>query len=66
VGRRLATDGRLYLFSQAPGWRSERDGKEWADGVGKAVGPAGFALERTLVAKLDSGVSAGVVLRPAA
>jgi SAM-dependent methyltransferase len=59
---RLAPHGRLYLFSQAPGWRSEGDGEEWARGVGDALAPAGFAVERRLVATLGSGVSAGVVL----
>jgi ubiquinone/menaquinone biosynthesis C-methylase UbiE len=62
VARRLTRGGRLYLFSQAPGWRSERDGEEWAGGVGETLGPAGFAVERRLVATLESGVSAGVVL----
>jgi SAM-dependent methyltransferase len=60
---RLAGGGRLWLFSQAPGWRTKRDGEEWARGVGDALGPAGFAVERRLVAMLESGVSAGVLLR---
>jgi SAM-dependent methyltransferase len=64
VRERLVPGGRLYLFSQAPGWRNENDAAGFADELAGALAPAGFqALER-LVESLNGGVVAAVVASP--
>ena len=63
VSRRLVPGGRLYLFNQAPGWRSRRDAERFAAGLAPTLSDAGFAIERELAEELASGVGAGVVSR---
>jgi SAM-dependent methyltransferase len=63
VRERLVPAGRLYLFSQAPGWKTaapaERSGAE----LGDVLGSEGFSIERVLVAELGKAFATGVVAR---
>jgi ubiquinone/menaquinone biosynthesis C-methylase UbiE len=63
VRRRLAPGGRLYLFSQSPGWKAS----EQAAGFGAELGPvlveAGFEIVETLVTELGTGFAAAIVAR---
>ena len=61
VRARLVPGGRLYLFSQAPGWRSEAPAREFADALAATLGGAGFAPERTLTRDLGGAFGAAVV-----
>jgi SAM-dependent methyltransferase len=66
VRERLAAAGRLYLFSQAPGWKRARDAEVFGAELGKALEGAGFTVDQTLVGDVGSGVIAGVITRAAA
>jgi ubiquinone/menaquinone biosynthesis C-methylase UbiE len=65
VRGRLEPDGRVYLFSQAPGWRSESEAAEFAESVVGRLCTAGFVPERVLTAAHSGSFSAGLVLRAA-
>jgi ubiquinone/menaquinone biosynthesis C-methylase UbiE len=56
VRRRLVSGGRLYLFNQAPGWKSRKPAEEFCATL---VLP-GFDLERTVVERIGSGFAAAV------
>ena len=63
VRERLLPGGRLYVFSQAPGWKA----REAADGFGAELGAAledaGFVTERRVVEDFETGPAAAVVAR---
>jgi ubiquinone/menaquinone biosynthesis C-methylase UbiE len=61
VRGRLRPGGRLYLFSQAPGWRIESQAAEFAERVAQKLAAAGFVPERTLTAAHGGRMSAGLV-----
>jgi SAM-dependent methyltransferase len=63
VRRRLASDGRLYLFSQAPGWRWPEQAESCTTETAAALESAGFAVEDTPVKNLEPAVAAAVVAR---
>jgi SAM-dependent methyltransferase len=63
VRERLAPGGRLYLFSQAPGWTSPVPAEQFAAELGDVLDGAGFALERVLIGDFGSAFAAGVVAR---
>jgi hypothetical protein len=62
VRSRLALGGRLYLLSQAPGWKSAADADAFGTELGRALGQAGFQVEENLVASFESGFASGVVM----
>ena len=63
VRERLAPDGRLYLFSQAPGWRHSRDAERFGAELGEGLARAGFNVEQAMVETVGSGPMSGVVAR---
>jgi cyclopropane fatty-acyl-phospholipid synthase-like methyltransferase len=63
VRERLAPGGRLYLFSQAPGWKGASDAEHAAEEIAAAVEAGGFAGTDALVTELDNGFAAAVVAR---
>jgi SAM-dependent methyltransferase len=64
VRDRLAPDGRLYLFSQAPGWKTAADARGFAAELRTSLPEAGFTVDDLLVAELPSGYAAGAVCSP--
>jgi SAM-dependent methyltransferase len=60
VRQRLVPGGRLYLFSQAPGWKT-RDAERSGAELSRVLGSAGFAVEEILVKDLGTAAAAGVV-----
>jgi ubiquinone/menaquinone biosynthesis C-methylase UbiE len=65
VRRRLAAGGRLYLFSQAPGWAVPENAERFGAELGEVLAEAGFDLEDALVKDLGIGFAAAVVARVA-
>jgi SAM-dependent methyltransferase len=63
VRERLVTGGRLYLFSQAPGWRRRHDAERFAAELGRTLGDAGFEVAEMPIGDLRRGFCAGVVAR---
>jgi ubiquinone/menaquinone biosynthesis C-methylase UbiE len=63
VQRRLVPGGRLYLFSQAPGWKSAEPAEAFATDLARILEEAGLELDRSLVNKADSAFSAAVIVR---
>jgi cyclopropane fatty-acyl-phospholipid synthase-like methyltransferase len=63
VRERLAPGGRLYLFSQAPGWKRPGDAERFGGELGGTLGRAGFSVEEYLVETLGSGFVNGVAAR---
>lgn len=63
VRERLAPGGRLYLLSQAPGWKRSRDAERFGAELGGTLGRAGFSVEEDLVETLGNGFVNGVVAR---
>jgi cyclopropane fatty-acyl-phospholipid synthase-like methyltransferase len=61
VRRRLAPGGRLYLFSQAPGWDAPEHAERFAAELAAVLEEAGFGLEGTPVKDLGTGFAAAVV-----
>ena len=53
--------GRLYLFSQAPGWTATRQADAFAASLADDLADAGFTPVETLTAELDTGVVAAVI-----
>ena len=64
VRERLAPGGRLYLFSQAPGWRTPRQAQESATRLAEVLERAGFEVAEVLVEDLRVGVGAVLAVRP--
>jgi cyclopropane fatty-acyl-phospholipid synthase-like methyltransferase len=65
VRQRLVPGGRLYLFSQAPGWTAPDQPRQHGAEVGDTLEEAGFALEGVAVKELGTSFAAGVVARRA-
>jgi cyclopropane fatty-acyl-phospholipid synthase-like methyltransferase len=65
VRQRLVPGGRLYLFSQAPGWTAPDQPRQHGTEVGDMLEEAGFAIERVAVKELGTAFAAGVVARAA-
>lgn len=63
VYERLVLSGRLYLFSQEPGWTSPAPAERFATDLAATLRDCDFFVEDTLVQQLDSGVAAAVVAR---
>ncbi len=63
VRRRLAPDGRLYLFSQAPGWQASSQAEGFGAELSGVLERAGFEIEETLVKDLGTGFAVAVVAR---
>lgn len=63
VRRRLAPRGRLYLFSQAPGWKTCQQAAGFGAELGGVLEEGGLEIEETLVKDLASGFAAAVVAR---
>jgi cyclopropane fatty-acyl-phospholipid synthase-like methyltransferase len=61
VRARLVPGGRLYLFSQAPGWKTVADAAAFAATLAADLGGAGFEPVETLAAELGTGVAAAVI-----
>lgn len=49
----LAPEGRLFLFNQAPGWRSAADARGFGQGLGRVLDSHGFAVEGVLAGELE-------------
>ena len=64
VRDRLVEDGRLYVFSQAPGWKAAADARSFGEELRAALPDGGFRVDELLVEELDSGLAAGVVASP--
>jgi ubiquinone/menaquinone biosynthesis C-methylase UbiE len=63
VRGRLVPGGRLYLFSQAPGWKSAGVAKGFASDLARILEDAGFEPIRRLVNDPGSGFAAAIVAR---
>ena len=63
VRRRLADGGRLYLFSQAPGWKAAGQAEGFGAKLGRDLEAAGFAIDATLVKDVGTGFAAAVSAR---
>ena len=63
VRERLAPGGRLYLFSQAPGWTTRAPAERFAAELGDMLDGAGFAVERVLIGDFGQAFAAGVAAR---
>jgi ubiquinone/menaquinone biosynthesis C-methylase UbiE len=63
VRRRLASGGRLYLFSQAPGWKAREQAAAFGEELGGVLEGAGFEVQEESVKALGAGFAAGVVAR---
>jgi ubiquinone/menaquinone biosynthesis C-methylase UbiE len=61
VRRRLAPGGRLYLFSQAPGWTRRGQAEEFGAKLRPVLESAGFGVEALLVKAIGTTFAAGVV-----
>jgi SAM-dependent methyltransferase len=58
VRERLAPGGRLYLFSQAPGWKASERAETFLDDLGVVLVTAGFEIEKTSSKDLGLGFAA--------
>jgi SAM-dependent methyltransferase len=63
VRDRLASGGRFYLFSQAPGWKRRSDAERFGAELRQTLGRAGFEVEEVLVETIGNGFVNGVVAR---
>jgi SAM-dependent methyltransferase len=63
VRRRLVPGGRLYLFTQAPGWKSAEPAERFGVELAGSLEAAGFATPDRLVKDLATGFAAGVIAR---
>ena len=63
VRRRLAPGGRLYLFSQAPGWKASEQAEGFGAELGGVLEEAGFEVEDRLVQDLGAGLAVAVIAR---
>lgn len=63
VRDRLASGGRFYLFSQAPGWKRRSDAERFGVELCETLGRAGFEVEEVLVETIGNGFLNGVVAR---
>jgi hypothetical protein len=63
VRGRLAPGGRLYLFSQAPGWETSEQAERFGAELDRVLREAGFEIDATLVKDLRTGFAAAVVAR---
>jgi ubiquinone/menaquinone biosynthesis C-methylase UbiE len=63
VRRRLAPGGRLYLFSQAPGWKTASPAARFGAELNGVLKDADFEIEENLVKDLGSGFAAAVIAR---
>lgn len=61
VRRRLAPNGRMYLFNQAPGWKTLEEAEGFGAELSGVLAGAGFEIEQTLVKDLGTGLAAAVV-----
>lgn len=65
VRGRLAPGGRLYLFSQGPGWTGAADAQRFTAELETALAGAELAVEERWVEDVGTGFAAGVAARPA-
>jgi trans-aconitate methyltransferase len=65
VRGRLASQGSLYLFSQAPGWKQLADAERFGHELGEAIRAAGFEIVQVLAERVGAGFVAGVIARRA-
>ena len=63
VRRRLAPGGRLYLFSQAPGWKKSPQAEGFGAALAGVLEEASFKVEETLVKDFGTGFAAAVIAR---
>jgi cyclopropane fatty-acyl-phospholipid synthase-like methyltransferase len=63
VREHLAPGGRIYLFSQAPGWKRLRDAERFGAEHGAVLGGVGFSVEQVLAEAVGNGFASGVVAR---
>jgi SAM-dependent methyltransferase len=63
VRGRLVPGGRLYLFSQAPGWRSADAADAFAADLVRTLADAGLEPMRRLVNDPGSGFAAAIIAR---
>lgn len=61
VRQRLAPGGRLYLFSQEPGWKTLEPAEQFGARLGEVLASAAFSIERVLVKDFGGAVAAGVM-----
>jgi ubiquinone/menaquinone biosynthesis C-methylase UbiE len=63
VRQRLVPQGRLYLFSQAPGWKAAGQPQRFATELSRVLEDAGLAVEDVVVKEFATAFAAGVVAR---
>jgi SAM-dependent methyltransferase len=63
VRSRLIPGGRLYLFSQEPGWQASEHAARFGAELGGTLGEAGFEVTEALVKDLGKGFGAAVIAR---
>lgn len=63
VRHRLAPDGRLYLFSQAPGWKAPDQPRRFGAELSRVLDNEGFEVEDVMVKDFGTAFAAGVVAR---
>jgi hypothetical protein len=56
-------DGRLYLFSQAPGWTAADQPRRFGAELGRVLEHEGFVLEEVMVKDFGTAFATGVVAR---
>ena len=61
VRNRLVPGGRLYLFSQAPGWKEAGQAARFGAEVGGVLEQAGFEVVDTLVQAIGAAFAVAVV-----
>jgi ubiquinone/menaquinone biosynthesis C-methylase UbiE len=61
VRQRLAPGGRLYLFSQEPGWKASKQAEQFGAELTKVLEEASFSTGTTLVKDLATGWVTAVV-----
>ena len=63
VRHRLAPDGPLYLFSQAPGWKAPDQPRRFGAEPSRVLDNEGFEVEDVMVKDFGTAFAAGVVAR---
>lgn len=61
VRERLVSGGRLYVFNQAPGWRTKGDAASFSRALREGLPRAGFEVAQTRVELVGDGIVAAVV-----
>ena len=61
--QRLVAGGGLYLFSQAPGWKTQEQAEAFGAELSAVLATAGLIVDETLVEDVGPAFAAGLVAR---